>query len=100
MKTVTLSTRLTREEARRIDSLAARAGQERSAVLKRIIRRGLADLQLEEACAAYRQRRISLSRAAELAGLSLRDLLLRLPDAAVELNYGEDDLKQDLAAEV
>ena len=39
---------------------------------------------------------ITLSRAAELAELSLRDILLRLPEETIELNYDVRELQRDL----
>ena len=100
MKSVPLSTRVSEEEARAVDELARRRGLDRSALLKQVIRRGLADLRVEEACEAYRKRRVSLSRAAEIAGLGVRDMLLRLGPAQVEVNYDATDLLLDLAAEL
>jgi predicted HTH domain antitoxin len=96
MKTVPLSTRVSTEEAREVDELARRQGLDRSSFLKQVIRRGLAEVRLEEACRAYRQRRATLAKAAEIAGLTVRDLLLRM---ALELNYTVDDLEQDIRAE-
>ena len=41
MATVTLSTRLAKEDARKIDELAANLGLDRGALLKQLIRKGL-----------------------------------------------------------
>lgn len=100
MKTVPLSTRVTEEEARSVDEMADLLGLDRSAFLKKVIRQGLTDIRFEEACRAYRQRRATLSRAAEMARLGVRDLLLRLSTASLELNYGVDDLQEDLGVEL
>ena len=43
----------------------------------------LKDNQTEKGLDAYRQGTITLSRAAETAGLSLRDLLPRLPEESI-----------------
>ena len=96
MRTVTLSTRLAEEEARKIDELAGQLGLDRGALLKQLIRKGYRDVQVETALSAYRQGTISLSRAAEMAELSLRDILLRLPEESIELNYSVADLSRDL----
>ncbi len=96
MSTVTLSTRLAEEEARKIDELAGRLGLDRGSLLKQLIRKGYRDVQVETALSAYRRGTISLSRAAEMAELSLRDILLRLPEESIELNYSVADLSRDL----
>ena len=96
MATVTLSTRLTDKEACKIDELASSLGLDRGALLKQLIRKGLKETQTERALDAYRHGTISLSRAAEIADLSLRDMLLRLPEQSLELNYDVGELRRDL----
>ncbi|MCK4987246.1 MAG: UPF0175 family protein [Desulfobacterales bacterium] len=96
MATVTLSTRLAKEEARKIDELAANLGLDRGAVLKQLIRKGLKEIQTERALDGYRRGTITLSKAAEIAELTLRDILLRLPEESVELNYDVRELHRDL----
>ena len=98
MATVTLSTRLAKEEARKIDELAASLGLDRAAVLKQLIRKGLKEIQIERALDGYRRGMITLSRAAEIAELTLRDILLRLPEESVDLNYDVRELYRDLEA--
>ena len=97
MKTMTLSVRLDADEVRLLDQVAARDGLDRSAMLKRFLRRGYADYRFETACIAYRHGEVSLSRAAEMAGLNLLDFLARFPDAGLELNLTPDDLRRELA---
>jgi predicted HTH domain antitoxin len=96
MSTITLSTRLAGEEVRKIDELAGELGLDRGALLKQLIRKGYTDIQTERALDAYRHGTITLSRAAEIAGLSLRDLLLRLPEESIELNYDLRELQRDM----
>lgn len=94
--TVTLSTRLAEAEARKIDDLAAELGLDRGALLKQLIRKGLRDIQTDRALDAYQHGRITLSRAAEIAGMSIRDILLRLPEESVEFNYDIRELQRDM----
>jgi predicted HTH domain antitoxin len=96
MGTITLSARLASDEARKIDELAADLGLDRGALLKQLIRKGLKDIQTERALDAYRRGTITLSRAAEIAELSLRDILLRLPEESIELNYDVRELQRDM----
>jgi len=97
MGTVTLSTRLEEQEARRIDGLARELGMDRAALLKQLIRTGCAEMLTRRAVDAYRHGDVSLSRAAEIAGLTVRDLLLKLPEESVELNFDLRELQRDLA---
>ena len=96
MKTVTISLRLPNQEVDQLERLARELGIERPTLLKRALRRGAEDLRFERACQAYRAGEATLSRAAELAGLSLSDMIARLPGADLELNYGSEELEKDL----
>lgn len=96
MSTVTISLRLPRSEVGRLEELARWMGSERSAFLRRALQRGAADLMFERACQAYRDGEASLSRAAEMAGISLREMIQRMRSADLEMNYGTDDLAKDL----
>ncbi|NKB66328.1 MAG: ribbon-helix-helix protein, CopG family [Candidatus Latescibacteria bacterium] len=96
MKTVTISLRLPRDEVARLEELAEELGTERPTLLKRALRRGAEDLMFERACQAYRFGETTLSRAAELAGLSVRDMIVGLRAANLELNYGLEEFERDL----
>jgi hypothetical protein len=96
MQTVTLSVRVPRAEADRWAQLARDAGMDRATLLKQALRTGCASALFERAGAAYRRGEITLGRAAEIAGLSLREMLLRLPQAGLEIHYGPGDLEKDL----
>jgi len=63
---------------------------------KQAFKRGAADLVFDGACQAYRDGSATLSRAAEMAGLTLRDMLIRMRDADLEMNYDVSDLRKDL----
>ncbi len=96
MKTVTLSTRFDENEAKIIDQLAKEDGLDRSTFLKQLLRKGLEEYKLTKALDEYRRRRISLSRAAEIADLTIRDFISRVPEIGIELNYSINDLKYDI----
>ncbi len=96
MKSVTVSLRLSTAEAERLERQAREMEIERPTFLKRALRRGAADLLFERGCEAYRRGEVTLSRAAEMAGLSLRDMIVRMQRADLELSYGVADLARDL----
>jgi len=96
MRTATVSARLPREEAEKLDDLAREMGVERSALLKQIIRRGCSDILFDRACEAYRRGDVTLSRAAEIAAVSVWDMVASLQKRGIELNYSAEDLAADL----
>lgn len=96
MKSTTVSMRLSEAEIRKLEQQAQQMGIERPVFLKRALRRGAQELMFDCACELYRRGEATLSRAAELAGLSLRDMILRLEGADLELSYGTEELAKDL----
>jgi predicted HTH domain antitoxin len=98
MKTVTVSMRMDRAELTDLERLADEMGLDRSTLLKQVMRRGCQDVRFERACDAYRRGDVTLSKAAQMARVSLREMLLRMPQAGLELNYAADDLREDLAS--
>ncbi len=96
MKSVTVSMRLSTAEAERLERQAREMGVERPSFLKQALRRGVSDLLFERSCDAYRRGEVTLSRAAEISGLSLRDMIVRMQRADLEISYGVDDLASDL----
>ncbi len=98
MQTVTLSVRVPKSEADRWKQMAHDAGMDRTTLLKQALRTGCANALFDRACAAYRRGEITLTRAAELARLSVREMLLRMSQAGLELHYGVRDLEKDLGS--
>ncbi len=96
MQTVTLSVRMPKGEAEHLTRAARETGLERSALLKLALRQGCSEILFERACADYRKGRISLSRAAERAGISIRELLARLQTEGVELSYDVRAFEEDV----
>lgn len=96
MKTITLSTKLDEDDAKMIDQFAKDNGLDQFTFLKQLLRKGLDEYKFNKAISEYRQGKISLSRAAEISGLNIRNIISRLPEMKVELNYNIDDLSNDM----
>jgi predicted HTH domain antitoxin len=96
MASKTVSTRLDPEELELLDVLGDLSGLDRASLIKVLLRRGMQELRLEQAVAAYRKERVTLSRAAELSGLSLWDFLARMDEEG--LHYDVAEFEADLAA--
>jgi len=96
MATSTISARLDDEELALLDSLGELVGFDRSTVLKSILRKGMRDWRIEIAIQQYRAGEITLSRAAEIAGISQWDLIARMDSEGLDLHYGTEELEEDL----
>ena len=93
---MTIYTRLDSEEVKLLESLAELSGFDRSTLIKSLLRKGMKELRLEHAREAYRKEDVTLSRAAEIAGLSPWDFIARMQEQGLELHYGVDDFNQDM----
>jgi predicted HTH domain antitoxin len=96
MSSVALSVRMDREEVTQVDEWVRLCGLDRSALLKQFIRSGLKKFRMEQSMSSYRAGEVSLSRAAELSGLSVREFLLHMAEFGVELNYDVAEFDADL----
>ena len=96
MITKTVSTRISEDELDLLDEMAVRSGLDRASMTKTLLRRGLEQLRFDEAVAAYRASRVTLSRAAEIAGISIWDLIGRMDEQELTIHYGIADLEEDL----
>ncbi len=98
MPSTTISTRLEPDEAALLDSLGELSGTDRSSLVRTLLRRGMKELRLEQAVDAYRRDTVSLSRAAEIAGLSQWDFVALMDTQCLDLHYGVDEFESDLSA--
>jgi predicted HTH domain antitoxin len=96
MKTVTVSARLEADEADLLAAMAHYEGCDRSTLIKTVLRRGMREIRMERACTAFRKEEITLSRAAELAGLGTWDFLALADQEKLNLHYDVDELEVDL----
>ena len=96
MATTTVSTRIEEDELRVLNSLVESSGYDRSTLVKMLLRRGMKALRLESAVDAYRKEKITLSRAAEMAGISTWDFVALMDNEELELHYGADEFEADL----
>lgn len=79
------------------DALAESSGSDRSSLLKTLVRRGMKELRMEQAVDAFRKQQATLSRAAEIAGVSPWDFASRMKDQSLELHYDVAEFEEDLA---
>ena len=89
--------RIPTSEAVLLNRQAKELNMERPSFLKQALKRGAADLIFDNACRAYRNGEVTLSRAAEMAGVTLREMMLRMPASGMEMNYGVADLQKDIS---
>jgi len=94
MKTVT--TRIPEDDEAALAELEAEMSADRSEVLRRLIRQGLADWRRERALDELRDHNVTLRTAAELADVSYVEMLSLAADEGIDVGYTTDDLERDL----
>jgi predicted HTH domain antitoxin len=92
----TTSIRLPSKELEEIDEISRREAIDRGAVTRRLVKLGLKEYKTRNAFEEYRRGRISLWRAATLAGLSYREALEEMKRRGIPFRYTEEDLREDV----
>ena len=95
MKVLTL--RVPEDVLERIDEIAKREGKDRSEVVRELLRIGLRNKLIEDALRMYREGKVSMWKAARIAGLSLWEFIEILKEKEVEIQYGLRELEEDLS---
>lgn len=94
--TQTVSVRLSKESLAEVDRLARRLKTDRSEALRRFIERGLREARIDDAMDLLRRGKVSIGRAAEIAGITLYEMLELVREHHIPSGYGPEDLERDL----
>ncbi|MEM2893859.1 MAG: UPF0175 family protein [Candidatus Bathyarchaeia archaeon] len=91
-----VTTRLPREMLREVERLAEKEKVDRSELIRRLLDFALRQKRVDEALEAYRDGSVTLWRAAEMAGISLREMMELVKMKQIPIPYTLDDLKRDM----
>lgn len=94
LKSVTA--RLPKETLEEIEAIAKRDRVDRSELIRRLLDVALAKRRVDDAVEAYRGGNVTLWRASEMAGVSLREMMDIAGKSKVSISYTIDDLDRDL----
>jgi len=94
--TTIISARLQRKEAAEIEKFAKEEDLDKSTFVKKLLHKSLEEYKVGYAFKLYKERKVSLWKAAELAGKSLWDMVELMGKYEVYLNYDIEDLREDL----
>jgi len=93
-----ISLRLHKRTLSELDELAKLEDKDRSALVREILEVGVREKKIEHSVKLYQTGRVSLWKAARLAGLSLWELIETLSSKKIQIQYSEHDLEEDLKA--
>ncbi len=71
---------------------------DRSTSVRRLLYAAVREWKLEHASKRYRENQVTLAKAAQEAGVSVREMMEYLRETKVPLQYDADDFKHDLKA--
>ncbi|MBX5321265.1 MAG: UPF0175 family protein [Candidatus Bathyarchaeia archaeon] len=93
-----VSARLPKEKVRLVEEIAKEEKVDKSTILERAVEHYTREWKLEKAVELYREGRVTLSRAAEIAEISVWEMIDILAQRKVTLQYSVEDLEEDLKA--
>lgn len=94
--TATISTRIEEKTLAEIDELSKEKQMDRASLLRNLIVEGLSIEKKKKVLGMYKDRKISLAKAAEILGIDLWSMIDMLKEENLYLDYSEEDLKEDL----
>ncbi len=91
-----ISTRIPENIEKELEWYAKKENIGRTIALRKILDKGLKEIKLEYALDLYTQGKVTLMRAAELAGISLWEILDIVRKRRIPMHYTLEDVEEDL----
>ncbi|MCD6203869.1 MAG: UPF0175 family protein [Methanophagales archaeon] len=95
-KLVTIGVRIPEEILKELEESAKEENTDKSTVIRRFILEGLREYRRERAARLYKERRVSIDGAAELAGLTVREMVDYLIKRGYKSSYSYEDLEKEM----
>ena len=94
---VTTSVRLPKDMVEEIEKLSKEEGIDKGTLIRKFIAESLREYKIKKALELYREGRISLWKAAEIAGITYREALEELKKRNIPFRYDLEDLEVDIS---
>jgi len=91
-----ISARLSKQRIKLIEEIANEEKVDKSTILDRALEHYTKEWRLQKALELYRKGTITLARAAELAGLSIWEMIDMLEKKKIVLQYDAEDFEEDM----
>ena len=95
-ETTSVGVRLSKKVLAYIDKQAKLDSVDRSVVIRRLVERGAAELEKERAAKSYMEGKISISGAAEIADITIPEMVDYLVCKGYRSEYSVDDFKRGI----
>lgn len=96
MKTIITTVRLPEKTIKALDEKAEEEGLDRTAVLKKALEKSVKEWRIEKAAENYKEGKISLSKAAETAGLPVDKTMEELSKRGIKSDLAAEEFKKSL----
>ena len=93
---VTVSARVRRSQAEELERLAAQRGVDKSEIVRELLAMGLKEQRIREALDLIRAGKATVWKAAEMAGLTYREMLELLRANNIPFPLSKEELKREV----
>jgi len=93
-----ISARVPRDIVEALREIEREEKSDRATVIRKLLARAIEQWKVERALRLYREGKVTLWRAARLAGVTLREMMELAAREGVEFRYSERDLGEDIEA--
>lgn len=93
-----ISTRIPDEVAKDLEEIEKEEKTDRATVIRKLLARAIEQWKMERALRLYREGKVTLWRAARLAGVTLREMMEQAAKEGIQFKYTEKDLEEDIKA--
>jgi len=94
--TATITTRVEEKLLEEIDNLSKEKQMDRATLLRNLIVEGLTIEKEKKVLSMYKDRKISMAKAAEMLDIDLWQMIDLIKKEKLYLDYSEEELKEDL----
>jgi len=96
--TEVVSTRVPDEVAKDLQEIEREEKTDRATVVRKLLARAIEQWKMDHALRLYREGKVTLWRAARMAGVTLREMMEQAAKQGIQFSYGEIDLEEDIKA--
>lgn len=95
---MTITTRVTKKMDDQIRAISKSEKLDKSAVIRRLLDDAIKRWQVEQALGQYKEGKITIGKAAEKAGVSLRRMIELASESGIPFQYSIKELREDYEA--
>ena len=96
--TEVVSTRISGDLAKDLEEIEREEMTDRATVIRKLLRRAIELWKKERSLRLYQEGKVTLWRAARLAGVTLREMMEQAAEKEIQFKYTAKDLEEDIKA--